>query len=104
MLCGNRVMHVPTAPLADSPHGATETILRRPLLHHPLAITRQAPVVREAEQVEGSRTAIAPVVARWFEAHQPRLVRMQRQSVLSESLRQHVEHALGVFLPLEDED
>ena len=58
-------------------------------------------MVREAEQVDGPGPVVVPgIVAvgpmKW---HEPRLVRMQRQAVLAESLRQDVEHPHGVFLP-----
>jgi hypothetical protein len=60
MLCPYIVVSVPTTPFADAAERAAESVLRRPSLHDPLAGFGQAPVVREAEQVEGPWTCRSP--------------------------------------------
>src|SRR5690606_26918976 len=80
--------------------------------HHPLASEALAPVEGEAEEIEGcrpfgSRTISMrslPVAIRPLERHESRLVRMQRQPVLLESLRKHFEHAPRVLLEFKQHD
>ena len=97
------------APLRDSMQRSSESVGCRSRLDHPF--TRHgtfAPVDGEAEEVEGARR-VGPVVdatpprhpVRPFERHQPGFVRMQRQTVLAESLRQDGHDAASVLLVLE---
>src|ERR1700679_458590 len=75
----DRIVTVPTAPFRDTAQRAAEAVLRRTLLHDPLALAGQPPVVREAEQIEGPGAIVVSVVGtRPAKRHQPRLVRLQR--------------------------
>src|SRR5512135_3897156 len=66
--------------------------------------------MREAQQVEGPwrsprlRVRSFPVAAGPLERHQPRLLRVDRQAVLLESLGQHVHHPPGVLFTGEPHD
>src|SRR5580658_903083 len=102
-------MTVLLAPLRDSLQRSPEAVGCRSSFHEPLACRGVlAPVDGEAEEVEGARL-VGPVVivalarhpVRPFESYQPGLVRVQRQAVLAESLRQYGHHAARVLLVLE---
>src|SRR2546422_11694941 len=66
---------------------------------------RDRPVVGEAEEVEGRWPGRAPGRApRRRKLQQPRLCRMHRETVLSQSLRKYGRHATRIRLHGEDED
>src|SRR5438045_5797559 len=60
----------------------------------------------EAQQIEGLRL---PIATRWWSSvrpakfDEPGLLRMEREAVFAESLRQHVEHAACVLLARESQ-
>ncbi len=65
--------------------------------------------MREAEQVEGPGASFAATLIRWsasgaLEFDEPRLLRMQRQAVLRETVRKDVHEATSVILTREDHD
>src|SRR5579859_1229007 len=95
-------MAVGLAPFEDAPDGSSKAVRCCSHPHKPLAAETLAPVDGEAEKIEGTgpvRSSISPP-ARTMKRHQPRLVRMQRQSVHAESLREHGHDAAGFFLGL----
>ena len=62
-------------------------------------------MVREAQKVEGPRPIVTPVVAVGpMKRHESRLLQVQRQAVLAESLRQDLQESLGIMLVVEQHD
>ena len=82
------------------------------LLHHPVSLAGPGPVVGEPQQVEGARPGPNIAVFRRCqrspvrspEINQPSLLRVKRQPIFRESLRQHVQDSPRVLLLLEDDD
>src|ERR1022692_4440234 len=105
-------MSMRLAPLRDAVQCPSEAVSRRSHLDHPLArLEGFRPVDGEAEEVEGARlvgpifaTTRTPHPVRSLEGDPTRLVRVQHQAVLAESLRQHAHHAARVLLELEQHD
>ena len=81
MLFRNRFVSVAAAPLRDPFESPSEALLGGFALDDPIPSTRLAPIVGEAQEVEGSRFAPAGD-RRSPEGHQTGLVRMDRQAVL----------------------
>ena len=72
------------APLSYPLEHTGKAVLRSLALDHPASFTGLTPEVSEAQQIETART-VAPVI-RALKVHQFRLLRMQGQSILAESL------------------
>src|SRR3984893_18151445 len=89
-----------------------KAVCRGLLLHHPISFAGHGPVMSEAQQVEGvgpgariaavGRHRNPPV--RSPEINQPGLLRVKRQAVLRQPLRQHVEDSSLVQFVLEDDN
>jgi len=98
MLFGDVQMQVMPAPVGHRCHRTSKTALRRQLLDHILSLSRLAPDVREAEEVESGPAccavahAVGPLEAKVDEAC---LVGMQRQAVSRKTLAQHGQDPLG---------
>src|SRR5271155_1769887 len=101
VLLADGPMPVPPTPLGNLPDGPTEPARCRLPPHHPETTPRSRPEVREPQQVKrswlGSRFLRVQPLAGPYKWYQPRFLRMQRQPVSSEPLRQHVQHSPGVL-------
>src|SRR5262245_40295105 len=101
-------MPVASAPLCSALERSAESRAHRALLYHPSALAGQGPEVRETQQVEGPRTSDVivaggtPIGPSKFD--QPSLVRVERQAVLPEALREYFHDATSVLLAREDDD
>src|SRR5437879_13031395 len=109
MLLPNRSMAVHPTPLGNRPSCPPEPAASRAPLHHPVALPRPCPVMREPQQVKSAwprfLTGTRAVGPTWRpKGHQPGLIRVDRQAVLAETLRQHLQHSPGVFFPAEPHD
>src|SRR5579871_1344060 len=93
---------VEPTPIRDTSQRSSESVVRCPLLDHPVPFEGSRPVVREAEQVECPRFLPASTAVRWktwrpFERYEPRLVWMKREAVPAEPLRQDFHHAASIL-------
>src|SRR2546430_15391555 len=100
-------MPVSAAPVRDALESAPKAVCRGLLLHHPVSLARHGPVVSKAQSV-GPRAGIAirrrnPPV-RPPEINQPGLLRVKRQAVLRQPLRQYVENSPRVPFLFKDDD
>src|SRR5579859_3500441 len=106
LLCLEWCMAIAPTPLGDAPEGPSEAVCRCSQLHRPLARDGFTPVDGEAEEVEGTRLVesfrtASRTAPRTSKRKDPCLVRVQLETVPSESLREHGHHAVSVFLVLE---
>jgi hypothetical protein len=100
-LLRNRFVPISLTPVCDALESAPETVHRGLLLHDPKSLARHGPVVSEAQQVEGVGPGAHVVIVkqrrnppvRLSEVDQPGLLRVKRQTILRQPLRQHVEHS-----------
>src|SRR5262245_35282320 len=86
-------MTVPPAPIGERPYRPAQAARRRLLFDYVVSLPRLPPKVREAQKVKRSRpfrrrglpmaTLHGPL-----ERHQPRLCRVERQTILTKTLRQ----------------
>jgi hypothetical protein len=101
-----RLVQVLPTPLADGFEAAGKPLARGPSPNGPTPLPGLAPVMGKTQKVEGARRgSLAPgglgPVLRWPKRHQPRLLRVQFQSVFLESPEEHHIDSLGVFLVLD---
>src|ERR1700683_1087730 len=95
MLRAERLVTVQPTPDGDLLDRALEAAASRLPLHHPVALLRPAPVMRESQEVKGPWRRPALAASRRRPAsgprkrHQPRFVRMDRQTVFAKPLRQY---------------
>jgi hypothetical protein len=102
LLLPKRQVPVSLAPRIDAPHGSTEAVVCSLLLDNPVALLRLAPIVGEAQQVKRPRrfgrfsaTVICPG-ARRPKRHEPRLGRVDRQSITAKPFWNDFQNALGI--------
>jgi hypothetical protein len=101
LLQANWLVSVVPAPRVDAPHRATEAVGGGLAFDDPKTSSRASPKMGEPEEVKGPRTLIRPTTIhcrhrRFTERDKPRLIGVDCQTVLAESLRQNFHHALGV--------
>ena len=98
--------------LRDALESAPKAVGGGLLLHHPVSLAGHGPVMSEAEQVEGARPGTCLTVCierrsspvRPSEINQPGLLRVKRQTILRQALRQYVEDSPRVPFVLKDDD
>src|SRR5512143_2580310 len=88
VLLPQRVVAMAPAPLRDSRQRACQALARRLALDDGCALAGHPPVVREAEKVEGPGIVAIIVVPLRRISHQTGLLRVEREPVLREALRQ----------------
>src|SRR5262249_25950732 len=104
LLLAERDVPVVPAPRVNAPHCPAEAVSGRLELDHPVAPQGPAPGVGEAQRVERPRTTgpwpalVLRLRRRRAERHEPRLGRVDAQTVLAEALRQDLQDALGIAL------
>ena len=111
-LLANRFMPVSPTPVRDALESPPEAVSRRLLLHHPVSLAGLRPVMGEPQQVKGAGPGVHIAVIRRRQAppvrspkvDQPGLFRMKRQTVLRQSLWQHLDDTPRILLSLEDDD
>src|SRR5258707_11602766 len=97
VLLRNRIVSVNPTPLSDLPHHPAEPTRCRLPTHHPVPLPRPRPHVPKPQKLERLRrlrfrTHGRRAIRRPLEAHQPRLLRMKRQTERPESFRQYLQH------------
>src|ERR1022692_5282764 len=95
-------MPIPPTPLGDLLDRPAESTRRRLAHDHRVPLPRRSPVMGEAQKVERPRPVVrflrTPLRTTWAcERHQPRLVGMDGQSILTETLRQHLQDPTGIL-------
>src|SRR5215212_5869574 len=99
VLALDRLVPVVLAPFAHCRQSAGEPALCRHLPHHVLALQGPPPDMGEAQEVEGGtarrRVALAARTAK-AEVDEPRLLRMESESISVQPLTQSAKDPLGV--------
>jgi hypothetical protein len=99
----SRLMPVEPTPLRDRSQPPAESTGRCLALHHRVAPRRPRPEVREPQELKGPgrfpplRAWLLGSAGRPLERHQPRLVGVDRQSLLGKSLGKDRQDAAGVL-------
>jgi len=111
-LLTNRSVPIPATPLVNSLDTVSQPRLHCLTFHRPVTLLGFTPIMSETKQVKRFRSlstltsivrllfTTAFIVGRRPEIKQFRLIRMQRETILLESLRDDVHHSISIILQL----
>src|SRR6202165_6116599 len=107
LLLFHRIVPMPFAPVPDCLQSSAEPCGNRLHVHCELPLSAAGAYVHKAQEIEGCRfLSLLPRVLGCIspEFQQPRLLRVQCQTLFLESLRQDTQHLFCVLLVLEAQD
>ncbi len=96
-------MPIATTPLGDPFESSTQALTSRLWLDDPIPSTSPAPIVGKAQKVKGPRLGPSGAT-RSPKCHQPGLVRVEHQSILTQTLGEHSQYLLRILLELNAHD